>query len=300
MSRRRFIPLDSVGLMENAARSWRPWVATFPRRPGLPWNRDLVHEPATFPPSQMLPDFLTQLVELGRSVVGSLEGGFFAERSTPTRGAKRHRHDGPSARGGRQGPSRARVRAAISSAGASSAATRRWLDVAGPLLGETLAALDRVIDVTGRRLGRLFWWSEEVRRLWAIVDLVLAVARGLLSDRVVDDDALQVLDEYEFREWLVKHGATDESVDGPFVRAVVYDLAFAYESGLRTHPSCGAATGLRGLHRLLFTYRGALMWKMNGGMGDVIFMPLYELLTKRGVTFDSSARSRTSASRAIA
>jgi uncharacterized protein with NAD-binding domain and iron-sulfur cluster len=281
-----FHPLDSVGLMENAARSWRPWVATFPRREGLPWNRDLVHDPATFSPSQMLPDFVTQLVELGRSVVGSLEGGFFAERARRLEVQNAidtmDRLLGVVATALRA-PG---VRVAISSAGANSAATRRWLDVAGPLLGEMLAAFDTVIDVTGRRLGRLFWWSEEVRRLWAIVDLVLAVARGLLADRVVDDDTLQVLDEYEFREWLVKHGATEESVDGPFVRAVVYDLAFAYESGVTARPSCGAATGLRGLHRLLFTYRGALMWKMNGGMGDVVFMPLYELLTKRGVTFE--------------
>jgi hypothetical protein len=34
---------------------------------------------------------------------------------------------------------------------------------------------------------------------------------------------------------------------------------------------------------LFFTYRGALMWKMNAGMGDVVFAPLYELLHKRGV-----------------
>jgi uncharacterized protein with NAD-binding domain and iron-sulfur cluster len=281
-----FHPLDSVGLMENAARSWRPWVATFPRRPGLPWDRDLVNDPATFPPGQMLPDFLTQLVELGRSVVGSLEGGFFAERARRLEVQNAidtvDRLLGVIATALRA----PEVRAAISSAGANSAATRRWLDVAGPFLGETLATVDRTIDVIGRRLGRLFWWSEEVRRLWAILDLVLAVARGLLADRVVDDDTLQGLDEYEFREWLMKHGATEDSVNGPFVRAVVYDLAFAYESGATTHPLCGAATGLRGLHRLLFSYRGALMWKMNGGMGDVIFMPLYELLTKRGVTFE--------------
>ncbi len=34
-----------------------------------------------------------------------------------------------------------------------------------------------------------------------------------------------------------------------------------------------------------FRYRGAFFWKMNGGMGDVVFAPLYEVLKRRGVQF---------------
>ncbi len=37
--------------------------------------------------------------------------------------------------------------------------------------------------------------------------------------------------------------------------------------------------------RILFTYRGAVYWRMQAGMGDTIFAPLYEVLKKRGVLF---------------
>ena len=159
-------------------------------------------------------------------------------------------------------------------------------DIGGTALGGALATLDGLLDSIGHRLGHLFWWSEEVRRTWAILDLVLAVTRGLLADRVVDDASLDELDDQEFRSWLVRHGATAEAVEGPFVRAVVYDLAFAYVGGSASSQNAAPGPRIRGLHRTLFTYRGALMWKLNGGMGDVVFMPLYELLVKRGVEFE--------------
>src|SRR5205823_10553092 len=33
-------------------------------------------------------------------------------------------------------------------------------------------------------------------------------------------------------------------------------------------------------------YRGAVTWKMRGGMGDVVFAPYYEVLRRRGVKFE--------------
>ncbi len=279
-----FVPIDRVGLMEEAGRSWRPWVARFPRKPGQPWDRDLLHEPAGWSASVIAFDYVEQLVALGRSVIGSLEGGFRAERrrslealnaidafdwllSTVARMVHAQR-------------SRITPERAITAAEA-----RDWLDRYGGAIVSALTSADALIDAVGRQLTRLLRNSEEVRRLWAIVDLVLAVARGLMQDRVVDDRALDALDEQEFRDWLVANGSTPESVESPFVRAVVYDLAFAYAGGLGSDPRCGAGTAIRGLHRLLFTYRGALMWKLQGGMGDVVFAPLYELLVKRNVEF---------------
>jgi uncharacterized protein with NAD-binding domain and iron-sulfur cluster len=280
-----FIPIHRVGLMEDANRSWRPWVADFPCRPGLPWDRDLEREPTGWPASVIVYDYAEQLVLLGQTVVGSLEGGFRDER----------RHS-------RQTASLINafthllglVARTIRTAGVHNALDRRvsalearqWVDRHGAAIASALGSADLLIDATGLQLSRVFRQSEEVRRLWAIVDLVLAVLRGLLRDRVVDERSLQALDEREFRTWLVANGATVDSVDGPFVRAIVYDLAFAYERGRTAEPSCGAGTAVRGLHRTLFTYRGALMWKMCGGMGDVVFAPLYELLCKRGVKFE--------------
>jgi uncharacterized protein with NAD-binding domain and iron-sulfur cluster len=278
-----FAPADCVGLMEDARRVWRPWVARFPRHPGQPWDRDLRTEPAAWPPSIIVLDYLDQLVALGRSVLGSLEGGFRIERAR--RKAQLGVLDAFDRLLGLVARALRGQRAGMGNRRLTAAEARRWIDRNGAGVAAVLATADTLIDAVGLQVGRVVRDNEEVRRLWAIVDLVLAVARGLLRDRVVDDRALDALDMVEFREWLVSNGATVDSVEGPFVRAVVYDLAFAYVDGRGDRPSCGAGTAIRGLHRLLFTYRGALMWKLEGGMGDVVFAPLYELLVKREVEF---------------
>jgi len=63
-------------------------------------------------------------------------------------------------------------------------------------------------------------------------------------------------------------------------------MAFAYKDGDPGHPSCSAATALRGLARMFATYRGSIAWKMRAGMGDVVFAPMYEVLRDRGVRFE--------------
>ena len=52
-----------------------------------------------------------------------------------------------------------------------------------------------------------------------------------------------------------------------------------------THAGIAAGQALRAMVRAFFTYRGAFFWKMQAGMGDTIFGPMYEVLRKRGVTF---------------
>ena len=46
-----------------------------------------------------------------------------------------------------------------------------------------------------------------------------------------------------------------------------------------------AGVALENAARLFFTYKGAMFWKMQAGMGDVVFAPLYEVLRRRGVQF---------------
>src|SRR5262249_2281126 len=60
---------------------------------------------------------------------------------------------------------------------------------------------------------------------------------------------------------------------------------FAYEGGNPERPRFAAGVAVRGTLRMFFTYRGALFFRMNAGMGDVVFAPLYELLRERGVRF---------------
>jgi uncharacterized protein with NAD-binding domain and iron-sulfur cluster len=151
------------------------------------------------------------------------------------------------------------------------------------VLDWVLRALDGALDFLRRRFDALTRSSDSVRRAYYVVDLLVAIARGLIEDGVLESESLDVIDDVDLRQWLLRHGASRETIDCALIRAVVYDLGFAYEDGDPRRPACEAGTALRGLLRSFFTFRGSLMWRMNAGMGDVVFLPFYELLVKRGV-----------------
>jgi uncharacterized protein with NAD-binding domain and iron-sulfur cluster len=144
-------------------------------------------------------------------------------------------------------------------------------------------AIDAVNDALLARFDELSHSSDTVRRAGYVVDVMLAIARGMIEDELVQADSFAAIDHLDFREWLLARGATPESVQSVIIRTILYDLPFAYEGGDAQRPALAAGVGLRGLMRTFFGYRGAIMWKMNAGMGDVVFAPLFELLVKRGV-----------------
>lgn len=124
---------------------------------------------------------------------------------------------------------------------------------------------------------------HKFRRLWIIVDLVYTIVRGVIIDGLMFN-GLDVIDDYDLQEWLTKHGATQYSINSPLVRGL-YDLVFSYENGNVERPNLAAGIGLRFSLRMQMSYKGAFFWKMQAGMGDTIFAPLYEVLKKRGVKF---------------
>ena len=129
--------------------------------------------------------------------------------------------------------------------------------------------------------------SDQARREWYLVDIMLATVRGLLHDGVIHNPAgLDAIDHHDFSEWLIMHGASPESAYCAMVTTLMYDLPFAYRDGDPDSPSIGAGTALRGAFRTLFTYTGAIAWKMSAGMGDIVFAPMWEVLERRGVKFE--------------
>jgi uncharacterized protein with NAD-binding domain and iron-sulfur cluster len=128
--------------------------------------------------------------------------------------------------------------------------------------------------------------DAERRYLFEIVDLFLANIRGCVRfDLMNDPRGFDALNDYDTREWLIMNGALESSVNSGFINGL-YDLAFAYEDGDPERPGMAAGQGLRGFFRMFFTYRGSLFWKMQAGMGDVVFAPYYEVLRRRGVKFE--------------
>ena len=128
--------------------------------------------------------------------------------------------------------------------------------------------------------------DTEARRLFIIADIGLSCVAGVLEGaQGLGAHALDALDEIDFRAFLRRHGATDISVNSPLPKAF-YDLLLAYRDGNADDQQCAAGVALRFIYRMCVSYKGAIFWKMQAGMGDTIFTPLHQVLEKRGVRFE--------------
>lgn len=127
--------------------------------------------------------------------------------------------------------------------------------------------------------------GAELRRTRTLVDLVFTNLRGMIADGLLSSTAgFNAIDHLDYREWLSTHGAAAATLDSGLLRGM-YDLVFAYREGSGDRPAFAAGLGLDLATRMLLDYRGSIFWKMQAGMGEVIFAPLYEVLRKRGVEF---------------
>jgi uncharacterized protein with NAD-binding domain and iron-sulfur cluster len=152
---------------------------------------------------------------------------------------------------------------------------------------QQLNALLWLVEETWRRLSERFMGNMEssaLRRTWAVLELGLVIARGVLLDNVLST-GFNAMDREDFRSWLARHGASDFTLyRAPLVKGL-YQLLFAHLQG-EPHPQkLAAGVATRFLLRMTLTYKGSVLYKMRSGMGDVVFTPLYELLKRRGVEF---------------
>jgi uncharacterized protein with NAD-binding domain and iron-sulfur cluster len=160
---------------------------------------------------------------------------------------------------------------------------------AGP--GALLDLLMQLHDWLARRIEKEIELTDALRRLWVIADLGLAHARGMVADGVIVH-GYEVIDHLDWSAWLKKHGASDMTLESPLVRGI-YDYVFGFVEGDVKRRALEAGTAVRGLLWIILTYRGAIFWEMQSGMGDAIFAPLYEVLAARGVKFAFFHRVRS-------
>ena len=102
-----------------------------------------------------------------------------------------------------------------------------------------IRVLDRFTSAVRLRADDVIRQDDDLRRTWYVIDLILAVAKGLMADGLLLANDLDKVDHLDFCDWLRRQGAMEESVTCTIVRALVYDLGFAYENEIRT--SLGAA-----------------------------------------------------------
>ena len=119
-----------------------------------------------------------------------------------------------------------------------------------------------------------------IRFAYMAQDFARAVISGIVHD-VLPHLGFAHLDDIEFKDWLQSHGASNFTLQhAPWIKGY-YDLTFAFEHGDTSKPNLAAGTAMKDMLRIGFNYKGAVMWKMQAGMGDVVFSPLYQVLRAR-------------------
>ena len=132
--------------------------------------------------------------------------------------------------------------------------------------------------------------DPDLRFFFTGVDAGVSTLAGIVEDDVLER-GFDAINGEEWSAWLARHGAKEVTIGAtPELRAPVlrsvYDVAFGYPGGEIAKADVAAGTATSDLLRLAFSYRGSIMYKMQAGMGDVVFTPLYQVLERRGVRFE--------------
>ncbi|CAA9312971.1 MAG: hypothetical protein AVDCRST_MAG61-1823 [uncultured Friedmanniella sp.] len=273
-----FSPSNHVGVEEQVEGSWQHWSARFTPNSAEPGTPDgaagASASPAVFlqRAARLLADFSASL-EQQRQESRRPEVVLSASPSRPAHRAPGGRSD--LGRLVRQAEVVALV-AALEALRLAGTMPERW-GLRSQIL-DGLSRLSRQWDSAARR-------STELRRTADLANLVIACLRGTVRDNLLIDPAgFGAVDHLDFREWLRRHGAAETTLRSPLIRGM-YDLVFAYERGDRSRPRFSAGLGLLLASKMFFDYKGSIFWHMEAGMGDVVFAPLYQALSRRGVRF---------------
>jgi uncharacterized protein with NAD-binding domain and iron-sulfur cluster len=284
-------PSNLVGVVDAHDGHWEPWVASFSPVVGRPGagtrGADRAARPMPSAPASPLAmaDLVVRSLRLLIDFFASLPvpdtgGGTIAFSTSPMAPARRGADPAASLAAVVQGAALIGVTLPLNWA-------QRVVDQVGAWTGsrEMASALPSLIAPVRRGLRSTLRAQPAARRSYDLVELVTANLVGIAVDGLLTNpEGFGSINHLDYREWLFGHGIDPDALASPILRGM-YDLVFGYENGDPTRPRFSAGLGLELATNMLLGYSGALFWKMQAGMGEVIFAPLYEVLRDRGVEF---------------
>lgn len=246
---------SDVVLSELINGAWQPWALSFPSDRTFPGERD--HLPTLW-------DYFVKVLEWIPNLLAP---------HAPL-------YEAPGQHVGHEHRRRARSRL--------EAVPRHPEPAHQPVLDEVAVHLARLRAAVAERAAPHLADDHPLRHAWILLDFGLAIMRGIIADGLFFG-GYERINHLDFRDWLLAHGADTMTCASPAV-AVLYELIFSFERGIAlgpdARPSLEAGTIARALPRMFLGYTGAVMWLMQGGMGDTVFAPLYQVLVRRGVQFN--------------
>ncbi|TFW34841.1 NAD(P)-binding protein [Massilia horti] len=247
-----FRPHDYMVLAELVGTEWRPWQLVLPRRPGEP---GIGSDPVT--PWQMAIEAITWLRRWHSDVRAAAPYLRAPEVGAP-------------------------FDALLALAHALPGDARDHTDSDRELLARALLRVERRIR---EPVYAAVIQDDQTRRALIGLNIGITVVKGMLADGVFTR-GFDVINDEDFRGWLTRHGGSLELCVNSAIVHGMYSQLFAFEDGDPGRPNLEAGTALRWLMRMSFAYHGAVIYRMEAGMGDAVFAPMYEVLARRGVRFE--------------
>lgn len=291
-------PSNFVGVVDAHDGTWEPWVASFSPAAGRPGAGADAARPLSPDPMSPAPKSAAQASPLAMAdlVVRSLRLliDFFASLPDSHAGSGTIAFStspvAPIA-GGSADPSASLAAVVRGAALIGLTLPLNWAQRVVHQVGtwsgsrDLASALPSLIAPVRRELRSALRAQPAARRSYELVELVTANLVGIAADGLLTDpDGFGSINHLDYREWLLGHGIDPDALASPIVRGM-YDLVFGYEDGDPARPRFSAGLGLELATNMLLRYSGALFWRMQAGMGEVIFAPLYQVLRDRGVEF---------------
>jgi uncharacterized protein with NAD-binding domain and iron-sulfur cluster len=256
------IPADNLGLADQLNSEWLLWLGTFGRNDLSPG--DPLRDGREMTAVGFMQRALQLVLDFTDSIRGADPSGLSLSASADPPPSRTSRSVDVVQRG---------VLAAILAITDGAASGHPQTE----LLEHTLDAVRDALDYENR---------PEHRRSWLLISMVTAVVRGIVVDNLVTDPrGFRAINDEDFGAWILRHGGHPDVLDYPLIRGV-YDLVFGYDDADPDRPSFAAGLMIFLIGMVLFEYKGAIFWKMTAGMGDVVIAPIYQVLHRRGVTFE--------------
>jgi uncharacterized protein with NAD-binding domain and iron-sulfur cluster len=247
-----FRPQDYISLAEPVGQRWVPWQLVSPRRPGEPGTGS---DPVA--PWQMALEAVAWLRRWHSELRASVPQVAGPEAGAP-------------------------FDALLALAHALPADARDHNERDKELLERALQRAERRLREPGVVAASA---DDEARRALIALNIGVTVFKGMLADGVFSR-GFDVINDEDLRAWLARHGGDLALCVNSAPVMAMYSQLFAFEDGDAARPNIEAGTALRWMMRMSFAYRGSLMYRMQAGMGDAVFAPLYQLLSARGVRFE--------------
>jgi uncharacterized protein with NAD-binding domain and iron-sulfur cluster len=262
-------PSNLVGVTDRDGDGWVPWVAAFRGTGGQPGRGA-----SSMNPLEMALRSVGLLLDFFGSLPGP-DGPQLGAVQLTTSPEPPARVRGPAAVVPALARSVGLTALAVQLGWARRASSAPELERAlSPLIGPLRSGLRRAVAA-----------DPAARRTHELVELVATNLAGIVADGLLTrPETFKAIDGLDYRDWLCHHGIDPAALESALLRGM-YDLVFAYEGGDPARPRFSAGLGLELATRMLLGYSGALFWRMQAGMGEVVFAPMYEVLRSRGVEF---------------